>query len=94
MVQQAGEMAGPSTELMALCLALAPTCWQCLALLAEAVFPSWHTCRALFSCRKRKRALSTVLFIQAVLVMTGKQQCMAVLQQPELAGTGQSSHPF
>lgn len=35
-----------------------------------------------------------LLFIEAVLVMTGKQPCMAVLQQPEMAGTEQSSHPF
>lgn len=35
-----------------------------------------------------------LLFIEAVLVMTGKQPCMAVLQQPEMAGREQSSHPF
>lgn len=53
-------MAGPSSELMALSLALAPTFWQCLGLLAEAVFPSWHACRALFSCGRRNGALSTL----------------------------------
>lgn len=58
-------MAGPPSELMALSLALAPACWQCLALLAEAVFPSCHACRALFHYRKRKRALSTVCSVHS-----------------------------
>lgn len=88
-------MAGPPSELMALSLALAPACWQCLALLVEAVFPSCHACRALFHYRRERGHYQLcVLFIQARLVMTGKQQGMVVLQEPELAGTEQSSHPF
>lgn len=40
--------------------------------------------------QEEKEGTSTcVLSIQAMLVMTGKQQCMVVLQQPELAGAEQ-----
>lgn len=79
-------MAGPSSELMALSLALAPVFWQCLALFAEAVFPSWQACRALFSCGKRKRALSTVSSVHSSHACHDREA--AVYGCPSTAPTG------